>query len=191
MTQISSRHENVARDFAAVADRVTKWDAPTPVPEWLTGDIVEHLLTWFPPALESWGGPSLTDIPSRGLADRWRLRTVEVQAILDDRDLASKTIESGDFAGMRLDEAIDRLYTADVFMHTWDLAKAADIEVHLSGSYAAGVHEGLAAMGESLRDSGHFGPAVDTDSEDQVERLMAFVGRDPQWSAPSLASATS
>ena len=113
------------------------------------------------------------------------------QAILDDRDLASKTIESGDFAGMRLDEAIDRLYTADVFMHTWDLAKAADIEVHLSGSYAAGVHEGLAAMGEGLRDSGHFGPAVDTDSEDQVERLMAFVGRDPQWSAPSLASATS
>ena len=92
MTQISSRHENVARDFAAVADRVTKWDAPTPVPEWITGDIVEHLLTWFPPALESWGGPSLTDIPSRGLADRWRLRTVEVQAILDDRDLASKTI---------------------------------------------------------------------------------------------------
>ena len=46
-------------------------------------------------------------------------------------------------------------------------------------------------MGESLRDSVHFGPAVDTDSEDQVERLMAFVGRDPQWSAPSLASATS
>lgn len=191
MTQISSRHENVARDFAAVADRVTKWDAPTPVPEWITGDIVEHLLTWFPAVLESWGGPTLKDIPSRGLAERWRLRTVEVQSLLDDRDLAGTVIESGDFAGMRLDEAVDRLYTGDIFMHTWDLAKATDIEIHLSGSYATGLREGLAAMGENLRASGHFGPAVETDSEDPVDQLVAFIGRDPQWSAPSLASATS
>ncbi|MFD5868750.1 TIGR03086 family protein [Corynebacterium sp. NPDC060344] len=191
MTQISTRHEKVARDFSAVADRVTKWDAPTPVPEWVAGDIVEHLLTWFPSLLQSWGGPELKDIPSRGLAERWRLRTVEVQAILDDRELAERTIESGGFAGMRLDEAIDRMYTADIFMHTWDLAKAADIEIHPSASYAAQVHEGMAAMEENLRASGHFGPAVETDSDDAVEKLMAFVGRDPQWSAPNLASATS
>lgn len=191
MTDISTRHENVARDFAAVADRVTKWDAPTPVPEWVSGDIVEHLLAWFPAVLESWGGPTLKDIPARGLAERWRLRTVEVQAILDDRDQAAAIIESGDFAGMRLDEAIDRLYTADIFMHTWDLARAADIEIHLSGAYATGLREGLAAMEENLRASGHFGPAVETDSEDPIDRLMAFIGRDPQWSAPSLASATS
>ncbi|MGV3114158.1 TIGR03086 family protein [Corynebacterium freneyi] len=182
MTEISTRHENVARDFAAVADRVTKWEAPTPVPEWTAGDIVEHLLAWFPAALESWGGPTLSDIPSRGLAERWRLRTVEVQAILDDRDRAGAIIESGDFAGMRLDEAIDRLYTADIFMHTWDLARSADVEIHLSGPYATGLREGLAAMGDGLRESGHFGPAVETDSDDPIDRLMAFIGRDPQWS---------
>ncbi len=191
MTQISTRHEKIARDFAAVADRVTKWDAPTPVPEWVAGDIVEHLLTWFPAVLESWGGPTLKDIPSRGLAERWRLRTVEVQSLLDDRDLAGTVIESGDFAGMRLDEAVDRLYTRAIFMHTWDQAKATHLEIHLSGSYATGLREGLAAMGENLRASGHFGPAVETDSEDPVDQLVAFIGRDPQWSAPSLASATS
>lgn len=188
MSEFSNRHEKVARDFAAVADRVTKWDAPTPVPEWSAGDIVEHLLGWFPAVLESWGGPVLRDIPARGLAERWRLRTVEVQAILDDREQSSKIIESGDFAGMRLDEAIDRLYSADIFMHTWDLAKSADIEIHLSGNYAAGLHEGLAAMEENLRASGHFGPAAETDSDDPLDRLMAFVGRDPRWAVPSLAS---
>ena len=180
MTQISSRHENVARDFAAVADRVTKWDAPTPVPEWITGDIVEHLLTWFPPALESWGGPSLTDIPSRGLADRWRLRTVEVQAILDDRDLASKTIESGDFAGMRLDEAIDRLYTADVFMHTWDLARATGQDERLDPETCAELLEGMLPLDDLLRSSGQYGPRVPVpDDADVQTRLLAFIGRDP------------
>lgn len=181
MSKISTRHENVARDFAAVADRVVKWDAPTPVAEWTAADIVEHLLGWLPGAMRSWNGPELTDIPSRSLPERWRLRTVEVQAILDDRDLSARVIESGDFAGMRLDEAIDRVYTADVFMHTWDLATAADVEIHPSAAYATALREALEARGDELRAGGQFGPAVETDSEDPMERLMAFVGRDPQW----------
>ena len=35
-----------------------------------------------------------------------------------------------------------------------------------------------------LRQSGQYGPAVETDSEDPVERLMAFIGRDVHaWAA--------
>lgn len=188
MSTISTRHERFARDFAAVADLVTKWDAPTPVPEWTAGDIVEHLLTWFPAVLTSWGGPSLSDAPSRNLADRWRLRAIEVQDLLDDRDTATRVIESGDFAGLTIEQAIGRLYLGDVFMHTWDLATAADVDVDLDAGFAAKLHGAMAATEESVRASGHFGPAVDTDSQDAVKRLMAFVGRDPEWHAPKLAA---
>ena len=187
MTRISTRHENVARDFAAVADLVTKWDAPTPVPEWTAGDIVEHLLGWFPGMLQECYGLSLRDVPGRSLAERWRLRAVEVQALLDDGETAARTVESGDFAGMRLDEAVDRFYIADIFMHTWDLARAANVHVELDGNYANRIREGLAATEEQMRASGQFGDAVDTDSDDAVDRLVAFIGRDPQWRSAKLA----
>lgn len=181
MTAIAKRHESFARVFAAVADSVTKWDAPTPVAEWTAGDIVEHLLDWFPRSLREWTGDIVSDVPSRSLAERFRLRSVEIQALLDDRATARKVIESGDLAGLTLAEAIDRFYNVDLFVHTWDLARAAGVDVLLDGSYAEALHGAMAPNSDALRAPGLFGPAVDTDSADPVDRLVAFLGRDPLW----------
>ena len=182
MTVISKRHESFARVFAAVADSVTKWDAPTPLAEWTAGDIVEHLLDWFPGALQSWTGDTVSDVPSRGLAERFRLRSVEIQALLDDRATAEKVIESGDLAGLTLAEAIDRFYNVDLFVHTWDLARAARAAVIHDPAEAAPRHESMLPNSDAMRAPGLFGPVVDTDSTDPVDRLVAFLGRDPHWS---------
>lgn len=183
MTAIAKRHETFARIFAAVADSVTKWDAPSPVAEWTAGDIVEHLLDGFAGDLRSWTGDSIPDVPARGLAERFRLRSVEIQALLDDRAKAGQVIADGEFAGMTLEEAVDRKYNADLFMHTWDLARAAGVEIMLDPVYATVLHESMLANEDALRGSGRFGPAVESDVTDPVDRLMAFAGRDPQWSS--------
>ena len=186
-------HRAFAASFTDRVHGVTDWDAPAPVAGWTARSVVEHLIEWFPGMLAAGSDivlPAGPD-PQADLLAAWEHQRDAVQAVLEDPATASKTYSNPMTGDMPLPVMIQNFYTADVFMHTWDLAKAADIEIHLSGSYATGLREGLAAMGENLRASGHFGPAVETDSEDPVDQLVAFIGRDPQWSAQSLASATS
>jgi hypothetical protein len=90
-----------------------------------------------------------------------------------------------------VDEAIDQLYTDDVWMHSWDLAKALGREPELGRERCSAT---LAAMGpieQLLRDSEQFGPAVPVDhNASPQDKLFAFIGRDPAWQAEGGSSQT-
>ena len=77
---------------------------------------------------------------------------------------------------------INMIYTPDVFMHSWDLARGAGIGVELDGDFVAQLLGGMTAMEAAIRASGQYGPAVEipagTSAEDQ---LFAFIGRNPYW----------
>lgn len=79
---------------------------------------------------------------------------------------------------------IDRLYTTDVFLHTWDLARATGQDHTLDAAHCAELLAGMEPMEEMLRASGQYGPrvAVPEDTDPQT-RLVAFIGRDPAWSS--------
>lgn len=67
-----------------------------------------------------------------------------------------------------LAEAIDRFYTPDVFMHTWDLAAASGQELpedQRSLDYAASLLAGMEEIEQMLRDSGQFGPRRPVDPD--------------------------
>ncbi|CAN5678199.1 maleylpyruvate isomerase family mycothiol-dependent enzyme [soil metagenome] len=181
MTDQSDLHASVADNFAAVIAQTTRWDAPTPVAEWQARDIVDHLITWPMPVLEAWAGLRLSDDPSASLNQRWKDRTAQLQAVLEDPAVASRTVTEGPFAGQPASLVIDRAYTADVFMHTWDLAAAAGQPTRLDPDYARSLLDGLRPIEQVLRDSGQYGPAHPTDSNDPIDQLMAFIGRDPSW----------
>lgn len=51
------------------------------------------------PVLADWAGLRLTDDPSASLAQRWDDRTAQLQAILDDPDVASRPVHEGPFTG--------------------------------------------------------------------------------------------
>ena len=87
------------------------------------------------------------------------------------------------FAGThRLADAVDRFYTADVFMHTWDLARATGQAPGLDEDFAARLLEGMQPIEEMLRSSGQYGAAVAVPADaPAVDRLMGFIGRDPDW----------
>ena len=176
----AQRHAAISDNFARVSDAITDWSAPTPVPDWVASDVVSHLVDWFTAFLDT-GGVSLTPGPSvdDDAAAAWRHHAAAVQELFDAPDTTFAHPMVGEHP---IGEAIDRFYTADVFMHTWDLARSNGVEPDLDGGFATRMREGMAPIEEILRSSGQYGPAVPVAPDaDPVSRLMAFVGRDPGW----------
>lgn len=172
------RHAAIAGNFARLVAGTSAWDAPAPVAGWTARDVVGHLVEWFPAFLAAGGvelppGPPVADGP----ADAWQHQSDAVQDVLLTR---GETTFTHPRAGThRLADAIDRFYTADVFMHSWDLARATGQDHGLDQEHAAGMLDGMRPIEAVLRSSGQYGPAVPVpDAAPPVDRLMGFVGRD-------------
>ncbi len=85
---------------------------------------------------------------------------------------------------MPLAQAIDRFYTSDVFMHTWDLATGHVPGRHARPGAVRAVLSGMEPIEELMRNSGQYGPRVPVpDDADPQSRLIGFIGRDPEWLA--------
>ncbi|WP_132993194.1 maleylpyruvate isomerase family mycothiol-dependent enzyme [Gordonia zhaorongruii] len=178
----ADRHRAIAAGFAGEVAATDDWSAQSPVAEWSARDVVGHLVGWFPEFLAAGevvlpACPSVDDDP----AAAWAAHAAAVQHILDgddpDRDFTHPYLGT-----MPLSTAVDRFYTADVFMHTWDLAQAGGRRPGLDEGFANELLSGLAAMEEVLRSSGQYGPVVAiADDAGPVVRLAAFIGRDPEF----------
>jgi uncharacterized protein (TIGR03086 family) len=183
-TDPPERHRAIAGRFSTLVEGATDWDAAAPVPEWAARDVVRHLVEWFPGFLASGSGirlpagPSVDDDP----VGAWRTHADAVQALLDDPATAGRTFANPHTGELPLDQAVDRFYTTDVFMHTWDLARATGQDDTLDPTLCAELFEGMQPIDELLRSSGQYGPrvAVPDDARAQ-DQLVAFIGRDPAW----------
>ena len=119
-------HRQVAGVFTDRVRGTRSWDAPAPVAGWAARDVVRHLTTWLPGLLASGagldlpGGPPVDEDPVRA----WQMQCDGVQAVLDDPATAHRELTNPHIGRLPLATAIDRFYTADVFLHTWDLARA-------------------------------------------------------------------
>lgn len=185
----AARHEAVAAAFSRIAEGTTDWSAPTPVDGWTAIDVVDHLVSWFGGFLASGGidlpaGPPVADDPVAA----WHHHASGVQALLDER--GDETFTHPLAGTTPLAEAVDRFYTADVFMHSWDLARAGGLQPDLDEGFAAQMLQGMQPVEAMLRDSGQYGPAVPVpDDAPAVEQLMGFVGRDPGWQPSARSTA--
>jgi uncharacterized protein (TIGR03086 family) len=189
MTSPAEDHREVAAGFTAVADRVDDWDATAPVDGWVARDVVEHLTTWFPAFLAAGGvvlevDPSSDDPGPDDPAVAWRAHAAAVQALLDGPD-ADSAFTHPHVGTMPLQQAVAQFYTADVFMHTWDLARAAGLDPELATDRCEAMLEGMRPIEDLLRGSGQYGPAVPVSDDAPVQdRLVGFIGRDPAWQPP-------
>ncbi len=176
----AERHRVVAGTFGDRVRGVSDWDAPSPVPEWTARDVVRHLVEWFPAFLESGAGVKLPAVPS---ADddpvaAWTAHRDHVQALLDDPATADLVLRNPNTGDVPLPEAVERFYTADVFMHTWDLARATGQDDTLDEEMCRTLYEGMLPMEGVLRASGQFGCHVDVPADADVQtRLLALIGR--------------
>ena len=109
-----------------------------------------------------------------------------VQALLDDPGTADRLLENPYLGRLPVDQAVDRFYTTDVFLHTWDLARATGQDDRLDPQLCADLLAGMQPMDELLRSSGQYGPRVPVPPDaGPQDRLIGFIGRDPSWSATS------
>ncbi len=178
----AENHRQVADRFGALVEGTANWDAPTPVKEWKALDVVRHLVDWFPPFLEAASGVSLPEGPSidEDPTGAWRMRAEAVQSLLDAP--SPPEFDHPQIGRMPFDLAVGRFYTADVFLHSWDLARATGQDDTLDPTTCAEMLAGMEPIEQALRSSGHYGPRVEVpDEADAQTRLIAFIGRDPYW----------
>jgi uncharacterized protein (TIGR03086 family) len=184
VTEYSDRYRKVAAEFTRRVEQVPPeaWDNPAPCDGWVARDVVRHLVEWLPAFFfDRWDiappeMPSVDDDP-RGA---WLALSNTLQAALDDPAVASRVEEDPRMGPMSFEQSLDMIGTNDVFLHTWDLARATGLDERLDPDEVHSMLEGMEPMDQMLRESGHYGPrvAVPADADEQT-RLIAFIGRQP------------
>ena len=183
----AERHREIGRVFTDRVRGTRSWDVPAPVPGWAARDVVRHLVEWLPGLLAGGSPVRLPAVPSADddPAGAWQAHADAVQAVLDDPATAGLTLSNPHIGTIPVDQAIDRFYTSDVFMHTWDLARATGQDDRLDPRICASLLAGMEPMEQVIRSSGQFGPRVPVpDDADAQTRMLGFIGRDPHWSPP-------
>ncbi|MCU1345037.1 MAG: hypothetical protein JWL70_1303 [Acidimicrobiia bacterium] len=184
MSEVAERYRRVAGRFTELVNEVPKaaWDQPAPCEGWLARDVIGHLVEWIPAFLLSAGGPPLPAGPSvdDDPGGAWTTLNDAIQSLLDD-PVASATQISHPYAGVhRLDDAIGTFFLGDIFIHTWDIARATGLDETLDADVVHDMLTAMEPMDEMLRMGGQYGPkvAVPADADEQT-RLIAFTGRRP------------
>lgn len=192
MPTAADDHRHIAAHFTdrVIAVQADGWDAVAPVDGWVARDVVRHLVTWLPPFLLSGAGitlaagPSVDDDPIAA----WVAHTEAVQAVLDDPSTESAVLKNPHIGEMPLSAAIANIYSADVFMHTWDLARATGQDDSLDAARCEMMFQGMQPLDEVLRSSGQYGPRIPVAADaDPQTQLLGFIGRDPAWKPTAIA----
>ncbi|TCP47255.1 uncharacterized protein (TIGR03086 family) [Tamaricihabitans halophyticus] len=186
LTNAATRHARDAARFTELVESATAgdWARPSPVAEWTAEDIVRHLVEWSRGFLAGAGIELPALDVSADPAAAWRQHAADIQAILDDP--AGRVLSNPHTGDKPVDEAIDQFYTDDIWMHSWDLAKAFGREPDLDAERCHAALAAVTPIEQMLRDSGQFGPAVPVaENASAQDKLMAFIGRDPAWQAAS------
>lgn len=185
MDLAAERHRTFAATFTDRVVNTRDWDVQAPVAGWTARSVVEHLVTWLPGLLASGSderlvaGPDPTEDP----VGAWHHQRDAVQAILDEPARSGAAFRSPLMDATTVGGMIDQFYTPDVFMHTWDLARATGQDDRLDAEVSESFVAGMEPMEGMLRASGQFGAARGPlpDDADATDRLISFIGRDPRW----------
>ena len=180
----ADEHRRVAGVFTqrVRGTQADRWDSPAPVDGWVARDVVRHLVEWFPAFLESGAGVTLDRGPSVDVDPvlAWQVHSDSVQALLDDPTTSERVLANRHIGDVPLDVAVDRFYTSDVFMHTWDLSRATGQDEVLDPAKCAELLAGMEPIEDAMRSSGQYGPRVVVPADADVQtRMLAFIGRDP------------
>lgn len=178
----AEQHAYDAQRFASLTEAASAddWTRASPVAGWTARDVVDHLVEWLP-GFVSRAGVTLTPVSvAEDPVAAWRQRAAEVQGVLEEQgDVVYASPMLGE---MPLSTAINQFYTTDIWMHSWDLARALDLEFDLGEERCAEVLAGMEPMEEVIRSSDQFGPRVPVpDDASAQDRLIGFIGRDPGW----------
>ena len=171
-----------AERFGAILDAADgRWDAPTPCDGWTVRDVAEHAITTeraFAATHDLDVGPT----PDLGdLREAWRSHVAAVAEVLD-RDGVAEREYDGYFGRTTIADTMADFYGWDLVLHGSDIARATGQEWSVTEEEAAALHATADGWGDALYSEGVCAPAVPVpDDASATDRLLARLGRDPQW----------
>jgi len=183
MSDEADRYRWIADGFTGRVEAVPAqvWDAPAPCAGWVARDVVRHLVEWIPGFFAGrWDLPpapipSVDDDPVAA----WAALDALLTSALADPAVADAERDTP-MGRSTFAATLDMIGTTDVFLHTWDLARATGGDERLDPDEVHRLHEGMLPLDEVLRTSGHYGPRVPVpDDADEQTKLLAFIGRVP------------
>jgi uncharacterized protein (TIGR03086 family) len=185
MSENSDKYRRAVAGFSAVVDQIPagKWSAPSPCTGWTAAHVVGHVIggSQMISAARTGEAPNFADpLAAAGddpAASYAAARELALSALTDE--YLPKPVQSP-LGEMPLDQMIGMILTNDVLIHTWDLAKAAGVEVTLDPQLAEEAYNGLQPMDAMVRSDQVFGPKVEPPPDaDMQTKLICFTGRTP------------
>ena len=173
------RHRRACYGFGAVVKQVgQRWERPSPCPEWDARGVLEHVIGFHEVLLLRPLGIK-ANRPKDDAPGRWEATQLVIFTALDAN--WSHPVHLSDDSTLDVNHLLPML-TTDVLVHTWDLARAVGVAVALDPELCETALSSALKNEAGLRSSGMFGPPVDVSADaDTQSRLLAFLGRDPQW----------
>jgi uncharacterized protein (TIGR03086 family) len=173
------RHRQACYGFGSVVEQVgERWDRPSPCPEWDARGVLEHVIGFHEVLLLRPLGIK-ANRPKEDIPGRWETTQLVIFSALDAN--WSHPVPLPDDSTLDVGSLLPML-TTDVLVHTWDLARAVGVAVALDPDLCAMALSSARKNEAKLRSAGMFGPPVDVSADGNIQsRLLAFLGRDPQW----------
>jgi uncharacterized protein (TIGR03086 family) len=188
MALMAGAIDGFAQRLSTVGD--AQWNAATPCADWDVRTLVNHVvgeLLWIEPLL---AGKTIAEVGDRfdgdilGADPLTSARSAAATALAAASEAGAHErivhLSFGDFTGSDYLSQV----TADVIIHSWDLARAVGADDRLDPTLVTFVDGFLSPQIDAWRNAGAFGPAVDVGTDaSQQDRLLAQTGRSATWSA--------
>ena len=167
----------------AVAQRVPTdaWNNATCCSDWTAREVAGHA-SWVIQnigASASGGEPPAqmaeAEVAGDDPAATLRASIDGTLAALDQQGVL-QSVRPTPFGEMPVDDFIGTIWV-DPLTHAWDIADATGVDPAIDQETAAAAQAALQPISDMLRGAGRFGDEIATDSDDAVERYVAFAGR--------------
>ncbi len=172
-------HRRACYRFGDVVGQVgTRWDGPSPCPDWTARGVLEHVIGFHEVLLLRPVGAA-AHRPKDNIPGRWAATETVIFAVLDAN--WGRPIDLPDGSTHDVEQLLPML-TTDVLVHTWDLGKAIGINVTLDPDLTERALSSCLANEGAVRSSGMYEAAVQVPPDVSAQsQLLALLGRDPSW----------
>jgi len=181
----AGRHIGACERFGEVlALTDDRWDAATPCTDWDVRDVVEHVIG-FHDVLLLRPLSAKPDRPRDDPLQRWNLTVEALREVLVREGLFDSIVEVpaiGNNPSTTVDaRGLIPSLTQDVIVHTWDVARAIDVDDHLDNDVCSTLLARLPDDGRLERSGMYASPVPVPVGADPRSKLLARLGRDPRW----------
>ncbi len=183
---IAERHLRICRTFGDAVSAVgNHWENPSPCTEWDARGVLEHVIGFHDVFLLRPLGAK-PQRPKDDPVGRWTATLDALDGLLNRPGLFDGVVDVppvGTGPPSTIDAArLVPLLSQDVFVHTWDLARAAGHEIILDPELSRAFLDALPGDEQALSRTGMYdGPREVSAGSDAQTRLLARLGRDPEW----------